>query len=188
MRYVFGYGSLVNAATHSYRDVRPARLWDWRRLWCQTPVRDLAFLSAEPAAGFSVDGVIAQVPEADWAALDEREAAYDRHDVTDLLEGAVPQGASVVAYSVPRLRPVAPDSPALLSYVDVIVQGFYRLGGAEAVAQFFATTAHWEGGLLDDRTQPLYPRSQPLTAEERALADREIARLGLRIRAGEPPA
>ena len=37
-RYVFGYGSLVNSATHDYRDLRQARLLGWQRLCArQTP-------------------------------------------------------------------------------------------------------------------------------------------------------
>ena len=35
----FGYGSLVNRATHDYRQAVPARLKGWRRVWRGTDLR-----------------------------------------------------------------------------------------------------------------------------------------------------
>jgi hypothetical protein len=49
----FGYGSLVNAATHDYPNTRPATLRGWRRTWVQSSSRDIAFLSVKAeASGF----------------------------------------------------------------------------------------------------------------------------------------
>ena len=84
--YFFGYGSLVNRATHDYPDARPARLRGWRRCWVKTSARDAVFLSVEPDPATTIDGLIAAVPNADWAALDLREAAYDR----------IPSGGAIV--------------------------------------------------------------------------------------------
>uniref|UniRef100_UPI000A5B3968 DnaB-like helicase C-terminal domain-containing protein n=1 Tax=Leisingera sp. F5 TaxID=1813816 RepID=UPI000A5B3968 len=41
--YFFGYGSLVNAATHDFSDPQPAHLSGWRRAWRHTDLRPVAF-------------------------------------------------------------------------------------------------------------------------------------------------
>ena len=163
----FGYGSLVNLATHGYADPRPATLPGWRRVWRTTSARDLAFLSVERADS-AIDGILARVPGADWAALDAREAAYTRVDITATLQTPHP----TAIYQVQG--PDHPAAPILLSYLDVVVQGFLRVYGAEGVARFFATTTGWQGGIHDDRAAPLYPRAQTLTPAETALVDRHL--------------
>ena len=74
----FGYGSLVNRDTHTYAAADRARLEGWRRKWVYTQARGLAFLSVVPDAATAIDGLIAEVPNADWAALDAREHGYAR--------------------------------------------------------------------------------------------------------------
>lgn len=180
-RYVFGYGSLVNSATHDYRDLRQARLPGWQRLWCTTNARDLAFLSAEPAKDAFVDGVIAQVSEAAWAELDIREASYDRHDVTDRIDHGLGGSVQIVTYSVPRSEPAPAPRPILLSYLDVVLQGYLRATDEKLAAQFFDTTLHWDGGIVNDRAAPMYPRAQPLSPQETAFVDAQIKAHGVRV-------
>lgn len=172
----FGYGSLVNLATHDYRDPRPARLSGWRRVWRHTSLRDAAFLSVEPDPSSTISGVLARVPGADWLALDAREAAYDRQDVSHavLHDGAL--GPTAV-YQVSPQHIMAPstDHPVLLSYLDVVVQGFLRMYGPDGVADFFATTGGWDTPIFDDRAAPQYPRHQRLTPSETALVDAHLA-------------
>ena len=178
----FGYGSLVNLATHAYDDPRPARLHGWRRVWRHTSLREVAFLSVEPDPGSAIDGVIARVPGADWQALDLREAAYDRHDVTVAIlhDGA---SAPTAVYQVSPQRVMAPsqDHPILLSYIDVVVQGYLRMYGEHGVAGFFATTAGWDTPVRDDRHAPHYPRHQSLTPDETALVDWHLARVSAEL-------
>lgn len=174
----FGYGSLVNVATHVYADARPARLHGWRRVWRHTRLRKVAFLSVEPDAGAVIDGVIAGVPGADWQALDAREAAYDRHDVSDAVLHDGPKSPTAVYQVSPQhVIPPSPDHPILLSYIDVVVQGYLRLFGAQGVADFFATTSGWDTPIHDDRAAPAYPRSQRLTRAETAVVDAHLARI-----------
>jgi hypothetical protein len=182
----FGYGSLVNRATHDHAPARPATLAGWRRVWRQTRLRPFAFLSAEPAPG-RIDGLVAAVPGDDWAALDRREAAYLRRplatgDFAAQPDWAEPLGwaARVEIYTIDPAHQTADRYPILLSYLDVVVQGFLREFGADGVTRFFATTAGWTA-LYDDRTAPLYPRHQPLAAAERALTDAHVAALGLPV-------
>ncbi|MFN3938173.1 MAG: gamma-glutamylcyclotransferase family protein [Gemmobacter sp.] len=181
MGQFFGYGSLVNRATHDYPGARRARLAGWRRLWVHTPSRPVAFLSAEPAPGVVIEGLLAEVPGGDWAALDAREHAYARHPVRVETE-AGPAEAQV--YAVPHPACAAPVAahPVLLSYLDTVVQGFLREWGEAAVAGFFASTHGWNAPILDDRAAPLYPRAQPLSSAERALVDAQLSAVGAVVR------
>ncbi len=179
--FFFGYGSLVNRDTHGYGEAYHARLSGWRRTWRHTALRELAFLTAEPAADVAIDGLIARVPGDDWAALDEREAGYDRHPLAAGLRHDAPRAVAAQIYAVPAPEtPLAPR-PILLSYLDVVVQGFLREFGADGADAFFATTAGWEAPVLDDRAAPRYPRHRVLARAERAFVDDRLAGMGARI-------
>ena len=175
----FGYGSLVNRATHAYAQAMPARLAGWRRIWRHTTLRPHPFLSVEPAAA-EIDGLVAAVPSGDWAALDAREAAYRRHAIDPgRLVPAPAWAGRVEIYAVDEAKVAsALSGPILLSYLDTVVQGFLSEFGEAGVARFFASTAGWTA-LLDDRARPLYPRAKRASAAERALADSHADALGL---------
>lgn len=168
---VFGYGSLVNRATHAYAPARQARLSGWRRTWRYTPHRAGPYLTAVPSAGDTIEGLIAAIPGGDWAALDLREAGYDR------LPTPLP---GVMVYAVPDHGPVDPTGlrPISLSYVDVVFQGYLREFGARGLDAFVATTDGWHIPVLNDRAAPLYPRHQRLTQAETARVDAILRDLG----------
>ena len=170
----FGYGSLVNLSTHDYQEPRPALLSGWRRVWQSTTTREVAYLSVIPDDQSEIAGVVARVPNADWAALDEREAAYRRHDVTDQTKHNGLQTATAV-YQVNQTLHAGPSvsHPILLSYLDVVVQGYLQMFGTAGVAAFFETTDGW-GPVWDDRSAPRYPRHQKLNKGETALVDRHL--------------
>jgi len=181
--FFFGYGSLVNRATHLFEDAHPAQLTGWRRAWRHTRLRPLAFLTAVPAEGHQIDGLVAHVPNDNWVALDEREHAYDRTPVTDLTSHSVLRPIHVQVYSIPHGKHGVPDEthPVLLSYVDVVVQGYLREFGEDGVARFFETTDGWDARILDDRTQPIYSRHQSLGSDERALVDDWLRNVEARV-------
>ncbi|WP_299152213.1 gamma-glutamylcyclotransferase family protein [uncultured Tateyamaria sp.] len=175
--WFFGYGSLVNRATQSYPQTQAARLNGWRRVWVRTEVRDVVFLSIHPSPGHSIDGLIAAVPNADWAALDLRETGYARRDVSGQITHNAP-ASDIAAYQVPvQDQRVGGAHHILLSYLDVVVQGFANEFGPAGAEAFFATTDGWDTPVLDDRAQPLYPRAQTLNPQERALTDRLLAQV-----------
>ena len=88
--FFFGYGSLVNRATHGFENAHRASVRGWRRAWRGTPQRAVAFLTAVPDPAARIDGLIAAVPGHGWAALDEREHAYDRVHVSDDVHHPLP--------------------------------------------------------------------------------------------------
>ena len=180
-RYVFGYGSLVNRLTHGHASAHPARVSGWRREWRATGRRRLAFLSVRPDPGGVIEGLVAEVPGGDWAALDRRESGYGRLRLApEQIAAQVAEGVAV--YVIPP-EPVPRDlreHPILLSYLDVVVQGFLAEFGAGGLARFFETTDGWQAPVLDDRARPLYPRAQRLTEAARGLVDVHLDRLGVR--------
>lgn len=171
MHRFFGYGSLVNRDTHDYPFAQPAILHGWRRTWQRTTLRDVAFLSVVPDASAKIDGLVAHVPGGDWAALDARERAYDKHPVETTLGGV-----HVYAVAEEHLTEDE-DILILLSYLDVVVQGFLREYGEAGVERFFETTAGWQAKIRDDRSAPIYSRARVLSASETALVDRWLARV-----------
>lgn len=178
--FFFGYGSLVNRATHVYSPAHRARLKGWRRAWIQTQGRQTPFLTGVPDADCTIDGLVALVPGGDWAALDHREAGYRRHPVADGL--AVDGGAVGTAqvYAVPASSMVIRPQPApiLLSYLDVVVQGYLREFGEGGARDFFATTDGWQTPVRDDRAAPRYSRHQQLSRAERGFVEARLLEVG----------
>ncbi|QOL81564.1 gamma-glutamylcyclotransferase family protein [Pseudooceanicola spongiae] len=181
--YFFGYGSLVNRDTHIYSPAQTATAQGWRRIWRHTTAHDFAILTAVPSPGTAIDGLIAPVPNADWAALDAREIAYDRLIATPDITHSQPQPFDIAIYSIPEAKhPVAPTpTPILLSYLDVVVQGYLREFGPAGAHRFFDTTDGWSAPILNDRPAPLYPRAQRLTPDETAFVDTRLAQLNAQI-------
>ncbi len=171
--YFFGYGSLVNRHTHDYTDLRPAKLRGWRREWRQTTLRPVAYLTAVPDGNSEIDGLIASVPAEGWAALDVRERAYDRVQAHHQISHDLTVDAQIVVYSIPDHMKAAPGASGrvLLSYIDVVTQGYLREFGEAAARGFFLTTGGWDVTVLNDRATPIYPRHQALSSKEQGLVD-----------------
>lgn len=175
--WFFGYGSLVNRDTHSYPQAQQATLRGWRRTWVRTALRDVVFLSIHPAPGHSINGLIASVPGADWNALDAREAGYHRIAATDHIAHSS-DASDIAAYQVPpHMQRTDGAHCMLLSYLDVVVQGFLREFGQAGVEAFFDTTDNWDVPMQDDRGNPRYSRAQQLSRDEQALVDRLLAQV-----------
>jgi len=170
----FGYGSLVNLATHDYPDPVPATLPGWRRIWCQAKTRPVAFLSVEPHDTI-IHGITARVPNTDWAALDAREHAYLRRDVSAHFDGQT----AVYQANPAQIAEASTSHPILLSYLDVVIAGFAQLH-RDGPDHFFATTTRW-GPVLDDRDDPLYPRAQPLAQQTKSIVDAHLKRLPITV-------
>jgi len=183
--FFFGYGSLVNRRTHDYAAAHPARVHGWRRAWRHALTRPVAFLTAVPAPGAEIDGLVAEVPGADWAALDAREHAYDRVRAAGVSH-PLADASEVHIYWVPEGKHEAASHahPILLSYLDVVVQGYLREFGEAGVERFFATTDGWEGPVLNDRAEPRYPRHQPLSRTEHGLVDAWLKALSVEVLTG----
>ena len=176
--YFFGYGSLVNRLTHGFAPAHKAEATGWRRAWRATRERRVAYLTAIPDPHARIEGLIAPVPPEGWAALDHREAAYERlHAAHQVTHGAEASDIAIYAIAEGRHFAPTPENPVLLSYVDVVIQGYLVEYGIDGAERFLATTSGWEAPILNDRTAPGYPRAQRLSDAERAYVDAALARL-----------
>ena len=177
--YVFGYGSLVNRRTHDYDEAGPARLKGWRRMWRHTELRTVAFLTVIPDPLAEIDGLVARVEAPDWTHLDDRERAYDRVTAAEVSH-ALTHRPDVHVYTIPdgKHAPASNAHPVLLSYIDMVAQGFLYEFGEDGVHHFFATTSGWDAPIADDRARPIYSRHQRLTRSETSLVDRHLSDLG----------
>lgn len=179
--FFFGYGSLVNRATHDFPRPARARVRGWARTWKRTRLRQVAFLTATRDETAEIEGLIAAVPGADWAALDAREYAYDRHRVVEI-DHDHPAEVTVQIYATKPEHHTdgSEEHPILLSYLDTVIQGYLREFGEAGATRFFETTQGWEAPVFDDRKAPIYPRHQHLTVEERLFVDEALRHLGVR--------
>jgi hypothetical protein len=177
--FFFGYGSLVNRATHSFPQATRAVATGWGRAWKKTRLREVAFLTAVERPGAQIEGLIAAVPGADWAALDAREWAYHRLPV-----GAVAHDhGGDLDIQIYRTKPEhdadgSEAHPILLSYLDTVVQGYLAEFGIAGALRFFETTEGWDSPVLDDRAAPRYPRAQHLETAELDFVDAQLRALG----------
>ena len=143
-------------------------------------MRDLAILTVVPDPNCDICGLIARVPNDDWAALDQREIYYTRSNLA-------PQSLhydgtfDVQMYEVETDKDADVSHPILLSYLDVVVQGFLEQFGIDGVADFFDTTSGWDAPILNDRQAPIYPRAQVLTDDETALVDHHLTLLSAQM-------
>jgi hypothetical protein len=101
----------------------------------------------------------------------------------------LPHRPDVSLYTIPEGKHGAPDRthPVLLSYIDVVVQGYLNEFGEDGVAEFFRTTDGWDAPIAGDRKAPRYARHQVLSRRERALVDRWLDELAAVVEDPEEP-
>ena len=170
--HFFGYGSLVNINTHSYRPYEKGTIKGWRRIWCYTKLREVPFLSAHFVNKGEISGLIASVPDNDWSALDRRETGYHRTKIPLKLQKNTSKN-EVQIYNVPpsNISNNKPVKGIILSYLDCVIKGYLEQYEEEGVMDFFETTDGWNCQIFDDRLNPIYPRHIQLTKSEQILVD-----------------
>jgi len=93
------------------------------------------------------------------------------------------QEHDIAIYAVPE-TPADTDAqrpPILLSYLDVVLQGYLQQFGPQGANLFLETTDGWNRPILNDRAAPLYPRHQALDAAQLAFVDRAIERVAVSV-------
>ncbi len=182
----FGYGSLVNRATHrtDIVDAAPAHLVGWRRRWmprANNAVYDVAILSVTKDRASKTDGLLVIDHAHNLPAIDEREGDYIRTTITtnDIAhEANLPPDCPIYVYEIPEEPGLSFGSQRILrSYLDAVLQGFLAEHGEAAVRRFVEETEAFEIGLLDDRDDPMYRRNVSLSGNEQALIDDVLSHL-----------
>lgn len=176
----FGYGSLVCRLTHRTQIAAayPARLTGWRRHWRPRPDMPgfpAALLSVRPEEGAGCDGLLVIDRAENLAAVDAREARYDRVRITraDIACDADLSTIPIYLYVAQSHIPAHPEPPMILqSYLDAVLHGFETEHGAEGLSRFVAETDGFEMPIHPDRGEPLYPRTLDLDDVRAARYDR----------------
>ena len=174
----FGYGSLVNLGSlrTPYISAHRATLKGWKRSWLSRPKVEgsfatdegLAFLSVVRAADAEIDGLLIIDHATSLPSLDKREVMYERTPIeaADLgFHDDVPETGSLFLY-VAAQPAATPQSHILRSYLDVVMQGYFKQFGEQGLQRFIATTLNFDIPVREDREEPLYPRATTLSDEE----------------------
>lgn len=185
----FGYGSLVCRKTHRTEIVaaHPARLHGWRREWRPRPDMPgfpAALLSVRREAGTICDGLLVLDQAENLAAIDRREARYERVELPrEAVEcdAELPASCPIYLYVAETHIPPHPEPPRILqSYLDAVLQGFHAEHGEDGVHRFLSETDGFAIAIHADRHAPIYPRAVALTPQEVRLFDRLTASLSAR--------
>jgi len=187
----FGYGSLVNRATHQTDIVGFSKvtLKGWRRQWLARPNNSfgkVVLLSVKPCKNSEIDGLVVLDHARNQASLDERERNYDRHIVAEdnvvkhelhangTLDNGSKQSTSIYVATPFRQPDDYSEYRILRSYLDAVMQGYLNKFGEEGVRRFVNTTDNFEVGILEDRDNQRYPRSVTTTVKEQKLFDQLV--------------
>ncbi len=154
---------------HRVDDERAAQL-TWRPgEQDETIPKGFTVLTVAPASTVEIDGVLAVIGLTDLPALDRRESGYARHTLN------LPDIASPVAlYVSSKTQGACREYPLLQSYVDCVLAGYLAVFGWQGVTRFIATTKGWEAPIIDDRSNPLYPRAVTIEDDIRCEFDERI--------------
>jgi hypothetical protein len=181
----FGFGSLVNrnTLTADVVDAIPVTLKGWRRHWQARPqesiksslLSKIALLNIHRDPSCEIDGLLIIDKLQNLSALDEREHAYDKitlsksdirlknNSLNDFLD------VSVQVYVCPFIENTGTSISILRSYLDVVMQGYYREYGKTGLGKFLNSTDGFELQINDDRISPVYPRHQQISDHETAI-------------------
>lgn len=185
----FGYGSLVNRHTLPADSVSVrVRVSGWRRAWrlsADTERGRRCTLTVIPDADCAILGTVVAQPATRADALRQREAFYAKADVPaaaiEWIDDRPPGWPDpFIHVGEPAFaRAGDHDYPILLSYVETVLAGFLNTFGDDGPGHFIETTADWHVPVLNDRSNPIYPRAIALTAQERGLVDRLLTQAGV---------
>lgn len=174
----FGYGSLVNRATHRTEivDAVPARLKGWKRRWTpRTAIPDhpACMLSVRQEPQALLEGLLIFDRLENLPAIDERERNYNRIRISadDLLTTKpIVHECPIYIYEAPRPSDASfGDQRILRSYLDAVLQGYMAEFGETGVRNFIAETEDFGIGFFDDRHEPIYSRPVRLSQREHSL-------------------
>ncbi len=183
--YIFGYGSLINAASRQRTGQTgravPAIAHGFQRSWGKVDGSyQLSPLVVSPGDG-SCNGVVIEVPDQELVEFDRRERGYHRVEVSlDQLEltDTLSLKRPVWIYIKNDAEDPCVNHPIMQTYVDTVMAGCLSI--SDAFAQHFVdNTFGWHHPLKNDRHEPKYGNLAGVTDNHRGEIDRL---LGLAIK------
>lgn len=171
MRRVFGYGSLVNAATlptglATLRAELPGWIRQWRNPRLE-PAGPICGLTVQRAERSTIQGVLFELRDDLQEALLLREGEDELTEVTaKTLEEGREVKSHVFVTPASRLRWASDECPICLSYLHCILAGYLNVYGRAGIEAFLDSTLGWHLPLLDDTAKPRYPRALHLSPDQ----------------------
>jgi hypothetical protein len=176
-QYLFGYGSLINAASRAKTgDTGPAypvRVAGLQRAWhVVAPRSGYTVVGVKPQREASCNGVLIELAPHELPRFDARERFYHRviipQQAVTCLSGERLSFATIWAYMTSCPGVPSDAYPLVQSYIDVILTGCLDIGVDFAV-EFIDTTHGWGSAWLNDRTHPRYQRAMVETPRAAAI-------------------
>jgi hypothetical protein len=131
--------------------------------------------------GVQLDGVFILDDAEGIAAVDRREAGYER---VRLEPGEVDApfdelNAFLYVSSEANTRWGDDEYPILRSYLDCVLAGYIDVWGPDGARRFIQTTEGWQVPILNDRGMPQYPRAVALDEFSRSTIDDLLKQNGI---------
>src|SRR5690349_10132293 len=174
----FGYGSLVNEFTWARPYEKQVGAIDgWIREWkhcVDTPFGKICALTVAPRSSSRIRGLFIKCDREELKAVDDREIGYERTLVSETeITSAKGLPRELYIYKSTQIpyRRGDKDYPLFLSYVEVVILGYFKVFGEAGVDHFISTTTGWDTPVFDDRDRPLYPRVAPIEPDVRLLIE-----------------
>ncbi len=164
-QFLVGYGSLINPREREKigltRDVDLVRVHDYARKWNVQAINQKTYLGVVPFSSGVMNAVLIPVNDDQLHQLDDRERAYDRLEVKDVVravnESVDHDPCTKIWIYVPKVewRSEIPTPRCAVKrrYVDTVMEGCLYYGDQFA-AEFIATTTLWEQYWFENRTAP----------------------------------
>lgn len=175
--YIFGYGSLINAASRQLTGETgiavPAVVSGLQRHWGHTGSPVMSHLVVKEGEG-QCNGVLVRIDDDALEVFDIREAGYQRvpldsERIQVLEEGFVFDGPVFVYVTDEVIAPCS-NHPIAQSYVDTVLAGCLRYS-ADFAQSFITSTYGWRFPRIDDRHSPVYQRVAGVADEDRSKID-----------------
>ena len=189
----FGFGSLVNRNTLPANHISaiPGTLKGWRRNWQARPIgadtpmqfHNAALLSIQRDRQSQISGLLIIDRIENLPDLEKREHGYQKMPLSvgdfniDNNEMEALSELLIHTHISPKLADGRNQLSILRSYLDVVMQGYYREYGEAGLGKFMASTNGFELPVNEDRAMPYYSRHQTISDRESAIFDQYLPRV-----------
>ncbi|USH01130.1 gamma-glutamylcyclotransferase [Grimontia kaedaensis] len=179
--YIFGYGSLINAASRQLTGETgiavPAVVSGLQRHWGHTGSPVMSHLVVKEGEG-QCNGVLVRIDDDALEVFDIREAGYQRVPLDSqriqVLEKDFVFDGPVFVYVTHDVIAPCSNHPIAQSYVDTVLAGCLRYS-ADFAESFISSTHGWNFPRIDDRHSPVYQRVAGVADEDRSKIDLMLA-------------
>lgn len=151
MKYIFGYGSIMNKTSLAktlpgIRNIQPATLFGYQRKM-NAPVNGYLYLNIIENEDMSIDGILVPVTNDELVLMNNREVGYKPIDVTEQI-GVVLDGG-VITYMAPNKT--YPDLQIPRSYLETCMRDL-----PASIRGKWLNETCIENEILEDLKAPVY--------------------------------